>query len=275
MKPTTNTNALFDASVARNYDKYQGPVFFEPYALEIAARIDPSTIETAVEIACGTGRVTNHLRRRLKPSAKLIATDLSPDMLDVAKEKLQGLPIEWQVVDAQDLPFEDNSIDLIACAFGYMFLPDKVKGFAEAYRVLKPGGKLLFTTWDRLQVNGASFIQRTTVSNYLGELSPIYLTAFSINNDEEISNWLQAAGFSLIDIQRVEKIAKADSAKEMAAGLTQGGTLYNEIVKRNPDWVPQIRMEIEKQLIEKFGDAPMKSPMCAVFVTATKILETV
>jgi hypothetical protein len=68
----------------------------------------------------------------------------------------------------------------------------------------------------------------------------------------------------------VDKIAKADSAKEMAEGLTQGGTLYNEIVKRNPDWVPEIRMEIEKQLIEKFGDRPMESPMRAVFVTATK-----
>jgi ubiquinone/menaquinone biosynthesis C-methylase UbiE len=270
MKPTTNTNALFDASVARNYDKYQGPVFFEPYALEIAARIDTSAIETAVEIACGTGRVTNHLRSRLKPSARLIATDLSPDMLDVAKEKLQGQPIEWQVVDAQKLPFADNSIDLIVCAFGYMFLPDKVIGFAEAHRVLKPGGKLLFTTWDRLEVNGASFVQRTIISNFLGTLSPIYLTAFSINNDEEISNWLQAGGFNQVDIQRVDKIAKADSAKEMAEGLTQGGTLYNEIVKRNPDWVPEIRMEIEKQLIEKFGDRPMESPMRAVFVTATK-----
>jgi ubiquinone/menaquinone biosynthesis C-methylase UbiE len=192
-------------------------------------------------------------------------------MMGVAQEILKDQPIEWQIADAQDLPFEDNSIDLIVCAFGYMFLPDKVKGFASAYRVLKPGGKLLFTTWDKLELNGASLIQRSIAGKFLGDdAPPSFYTAFSMNNYDEIRQWLQSAGFDNIDIESVEKTARADSAKEMAASLTQGGTIYDAIVKRNPDWVPQIQSAIEKELTEKFGAAPMLSPMRAVVVTATK-----
>jgi ubiquinone/menaquinone biosynthesis C-methylase UbiE len=271
MKPESTTNTIFNASVAGHYDKYSGPVFFEPYALEIAARIDPSNVDTAVEIACGTGRVTNHLRSRLKPSAKLVATDISQDMLEVAKEKLHDQLVEWQVVDAQNLPFEDSSIDLIVCAFGYMFLPDKVTGFAAAYRVLRPGGKLLFTTWDRLEFNGASLVHRKIVQPVLGEdLPPTFHIPFSMNNDEDIANWLQQAGFSNFKIERVDKTAKADSTKQVAEGLTQGGTIYNELMKRSPDQVPRIRAEVETQLVQKFGDAPMMAPMRALFVTAIK-----
>ena len=135
----------YSATAAQHYEKYSGPVFFEPYALEVANRIDPSAVKIALEIACGTGRVTRHVRKVISPEAKLIATDLSPDMLQVAKEELQGLPIEWKVADAQELPFEINSIDLIVCCFGYMFVPDKLKAFSEVHRVLKPGGQFLVT----------------------------------------------------------------------------------------------------------------------------------
>src|ERR1700754_4401231 len=110
-KKSFDTAALFNSSVAPHYDKYQGPIFFEPYAIEISRRIDPTSVKTALEIACGTGRVTRHLRKTLSPAAKLIATDISADMMNVAKEILGDVNIEWQTVDAQQLPFDDNSID--------------------------------------------------------------------------------------------------------------------------------------------------------------------
>src|SRR6187549_1835946 len=140
----------FSGSIPKHYDQFSGPMFFEPYAIEVSARIDPSTVNVAVELASGTGRVTRHLRDVLPSTTKLIASDISADMLSVAKEKLSTLDINWEIIDAQDLPFENNSIDLVVCCFGYMFVPDKLKAFAEAYRVLRPDGMLIFTTWDQL-----------------------------------------------------------------------------------------------------------------------------
>lgn len=261
----------YSASAALHYEKYSGPVFFEPYALEVASRIDASAVKVALEIACGTGRVTRHLRKVLSPTSKLIATDISADMLQVAKDELTGLPIEWQVIDAQELPYEDNSIDLIACCFGYMFVPDKIKAFKEAWRVLRQGGTLLFTTWDRLELNIATHIHREVIRKFLGgELPESYTTAFSMNNEVEINSWLTQAGFTEIKVERVEKIAVSQSAKNVAEGLAYGGAIFNDIFKRNPEWLPQIQSEIETVLIEKYGDAPMKAPMRALISSAKK-----
>ena len=110
---------------AIHYDQFFGPLYFEPYAIEVAKRIDSLQVSTVLEIAAGTGRVTRHIRELIPPSAKLIASDISEDMLAVAKQKLNHLNIDWQNIDAQQLPFSDKSIDLVVCCFGYMFVPDQ------------------------------------------------------------------------------------------------------------------------------------------------------
>lgn len=272
MAENNDANSIqYSPTAALHYEKYSGPVFFEPYALEVAGRIHPSSVKVALEIACGTGRVTRHLRRVLPPSSKLIATDISSDMLQVAKDELKGLPVDWQLADAQELPFEDNSIDLIVCCFGYMFVPEKLKAFKEAHRVLRQDGTLLFTTWDRLELNIATHIHREVIRKYLGgELPESYTTAFSMNNEEEIKSWLTQAGFTETAVERVEKIAVSESARNVAEGLAYGGAIFSDMFKRNPEWLPRIQSDIEKTLIEKYGDAPMKAPMRALFTSAKK-----
>jgi ubiquinone/menaquinone biosynthesis C-methylase UbiE len=73
-------------------------MFFEEYAIEVSSRIDPSRVQFALELCCGTGRVTNHLRKVLPASTKLVASDISPDMMAVAKEKLSPFSIDWQII---------------------------------------------------------------------------------------------------------------------------------------------------------------------------------
>ena len=265
IKPGSSPAFDFSGSIPNHYEQYLGPMFFEPYAIEISKRINPSSVHLALEIACGTGRVTRHLRDIIPPASKIIATDISPDMLAVAKEKLKTSNIDWQIIDAQELPFNDNSIDLVVCCFGYMFVPDKPKAFAEAYRVLKPGGMLLFTTWDKLQLNSASYVYRKAAKKYLQDPLPeFYNLPFSMNDETVIRSILQNAGFSKISIERVNKVSIYQTAKEAANGLVEGGSIYNEIMKRNPVWIEELKVTVEKELAEKFGAAPMIAPMSAV-----------
>src|SRR5687768_69692 len=225
----------FSGSIPEHYEQYLGPMFFEPYAIEISKRVDASLVQFALEICCGTGRVTRHLRRIILSASKLIASDISQDMITVAKEKLKELNIDWQIIDAQQLPFADNSVDLVVCSFGYMFVPDKPKAFAEAYRVLRPEGMLLFSTWDKLELNEASYTYRKVVSGFLKESLPeSYNLAFSMNDHAAIKLMLQESGFSKITIESVEKSSISQTAKEVANGLARGGSIYEEIVKRDP-----------------------------------------
>jgi ubiquinone/menaquinone biosynthesis C-methylase UbiE len=261
----------FSGAIPKHYDQFSGPMFFEPYAIEVSNRIDPSSVIVALELASGTGRVTRHLRNVLPASAKLIASDISTDMLAVAKEKLKEENIEWQLIDAQKLPFEDNSIDLIVCCFGYMFVPDKTRAFAEAFRVLKPGRTLLFTTWDRLELIAASYVYRKIAKEYLSDPLPAsYDLPFSMHNEVEIHEQLQNAGFSRIAIKKVTGLSISPTSKDAAEGLTHGGVIYNEIMKRNPAWIEEIKTLVEKELNEKYGSAPMVAPMSAVISQAWK-----
>jgi ubiquinone/menaquinone biosynthesis C-methylase UbiE len=263
--------SIFSGSVPRHYDQFLGPMFFEPYAIEVSNRIDISSIHIALEIACGTGRVTRHLRNIIPSKARLIASDISPDMLDIAKEKLNLLDIEWQIIDAQELPFRDNALDLVVCCFGYMFVPDKTRAFAEAYRVLKPGGMFLFTTWDKLQNNAASFVYRTIAKAYLEDPLPeSYNLAFSMSDEMMIRDLVHDAGFTKMSIEEVNKISFCPTAKEAAEGLVQGGAVYNEIMNRNPAWIEEIKMKVEAGLAEKFGTGPVTAPMTAIVTQAWK-----
>jgi ubiquinone/menaquinone biosynthesis C-methylase UbiE len=259
------------ADTAEYYDQFFGPLFFEPYAIEVVKRIDPVSVSTALEIASGTGRVTRHIRERIPASAKLIASDISEEMLGEAKKKLSHLAIEWQNIDAQQLPFKENSIDLVVCCFGYMFVPDKPKAFAEAYRVLRPGGMFLFTTWDRLDQNAISYTSRSIALEYLEEPLPeSFNIATSMNDETVIRQLVEDAGFSKISVEKVKQFSVSPSAKEAAKGLVDGGSIYKEIKKRNPEWIAEIKNKLEKELAEKFGAAPMKAPISAVISQAWK-----
>ena len=117
------------------------PLLFEDYAADLAQQLAVPSGGAVLELACGTGVVTKHLRSALPASTRLVATDLNPGMLETAQRMLRGVTgIEFQIADGTDLPFDDASFDAVVCQFGVMFFPDKARGFSEAARVLKPSG---------------------------------------------------------------------------------------------------------------------------------------
>lgn len=269
--PTSAPGYDFSGDIAIHYEECLGPMFFEPYAMEVAKRIDPSRVSFAVELASGTGRVTRHLRERIPASAKLVASDISPDMLSIAKRKLVKAEIDWQIVDAQQLPFSDSTVDLIVCCFGYMFVPDKPKAFAEANRVLRPGGMLLLTTWDKLELNAASYAYRSIAAEYLqGPLPESFNLPFALNDESAIYSFLHNAGFQKISIETVKQVSITETSKEAVNNLAQGGYVYNEIMKQNPAIMNEIKRKTEKDLTEKYGASPMVAPMSAIISQAWK-----
>jgi ubiquinone/menaquinone biosynthesis C-methylase UbiE len=114
-------------AVAEKYDQYLGPLLFEPFAEDLAERIQGKSYTNILELACGTGRVTRHLKKVLSENSKLVATDSQAEMIKFAADSIPNEKINWQTADAQLLLFPDETFDLVVCQFGLMFLTDKMK----------------------------------------------------------------------------------------------------------------------------------------------------
>ncbi|HET7092186.1 MAG TPA: methyltransferase domain-containing protein, partial [Thermomicrobiales bacterium] len=161
-------DAAFVGSIPELYDRLMVPLIFAPYAADLARRAAQCEPARVLELAAGTGVVTRQLAQTLRPDVAIAATDLNRGMLDQAIAVGVARPVEWRQADALALPFADAAFDLVVCQFGVMFFPDKALAFAEARRVLRPGGQFLFNVWDRIEDNDFA----DTVTEALGALAP-------------------------------------------------------------------------------------------------------
>ncbi|HET9432411.1 MAG TPA: class I SAM-dependent methyltransferase [Chitinophagaceae bacterium] len=262
--------AAFEGSIPANYERYLGPFLFEPYALDLVSRLQDKKYSDILEIACGTGRVTKHLARSVKHDT-LTATDLNRDMIDVAKETVNDKRVKWMSADAMDLPFDDGSFDLVVMQFGIMFFPDKERGLKEAYRVLKNGGKLIYNTWNKVETNEAIHEGRLIIESYFGNNPPIfYNVPFSMDDERELRTITRRAGFKSITTTLVKKEGIGPSAMALAKGLVEGNPVYLAICERSPSLINIIKDHMERVIIEKFGDQPVRSPLQAWVVEGIK-----
>jgi SAM-dependent methyltransferase len=200
-----NNNVAFVGSIPENYDRYLGPVLFEPYAADIARRLNLPDDGSVLEIACGTGIVTRQLRQQLPPTVKIVATDLNEAMMNYARQKFGADEnIEWRQADATELPFEDRSCDAVVCQFGLMFMPDKARAATEAFRVLKPGGR--FAVSDVVVRGNVPADIRRSVELWVGCIAGAL-------EEQEYATKLRAAGFADVEVEpwRIYQVEDARS----------------------------------------------------------------
>ena len=268
---SSGSDALFAGSIPELYDSLMVPLIFEPYAADLARRVAALHPSRVLETAAGTGVVTRAMAQALPSQVELIATDLNQSMLDRAVAVGTQAQVQWQQADATQLPFDDASFDLVVCQFGAMFFPDKVLGFSEARRVLRPGGVFLFNVWDRIEENEFA----DTVTQALAGLFPadpprfMARTPHGYFDREVIARELAAAGFSAAP--RFETMAaqsRAPSASVPAMAYCQGSPLRNEIQARSGASLAEVTSACALAIAERFGAGPVVGKIQAHIVHA-------
>ena len=267
-----NKNAEFAGSIPAAYDRYLGPLFFQPYAEDMAGRLNVGAGSSVLELACGTGVVTRVLRDRLPAAVRLVATDLNEPMLQNAAAKFaEKDAIEWKQADATKLPFDDESFDAVVCQFGFMFFPDKSSSAREAHRVLKPGGIFLFNVWDSLEQNPLGRIPHETIAGFFEKDPPMfYQVPFGYHDRREIRQLLENAGFRDVRVENVDKMSGASRTEDAAVGLVQGTPVSVAIAERDASLFSEITQAVARALEEHFGSSTFQAPMRAVVVEARK-----
>lgn len=251
---------------ASNYEEHLGPLVFEPAAKALMTHINGLQANSILEIAAGTGRLTKHLREKFPAPAKLVATDINPDMLELAQQQLNDPSITFQLADAQQLPFAAPSFDLVVNQFGLMFLPDKQGGINEAFRVLQPGGHFVFTTWDHAP-NMPLFkllINDIIIPLFKGEDTGRFYTPFALHHPDQLNDYLEQAGFAHHKVEMMSFKGQADSPQHIVTSYFLKHPLGREVKEKFPTVFDSVANELEQRLTQQFGPGPFEIELRAL-----------
>jgi demethylmenaquinone methyltransferase/2-methoxy-6-polyprenyl-1,4-benzoquinol methylase len=163
---------------------------------------------SALDVACGSGKLTAVLARIAGPDGRVTGLDFSPEMLAVAHRDHPG--IEFLEGDALNLPFEDGMFDAATIAFGLRNLADPVRGLREMLRVVRPGGKAVVLEFVRppkgpvgsayrlylrtlLPAVGGALSGQPAAYKYLSDTVDSYRTPAELLGMAEVAGWSRVA----------------------------------------------------------------------------------
>jgi ubiquinone/menaquinone biosynthesis C-methylase UbiE len=190
----SGASAAYDGARAAGYNRAFGSISgqFIP-ALLRAARV--ASGYQVLDVATGTGVAAEAAIEAVGPSGAVVATDLSPSMLERARERLSNkLNVSFAVEDGQSLTFPDQRFDALLCSMGLMLFPDPARGLSEFRRVLRED------RWAAVSVNTVPERAFTTrVNAIIGQHAPEHAELgaryFSLGNAGHLRSLFIAAGF--------------------------------------------------------------------------------
>jgi SAM-dependent methyltransferase len=268
-----DVDRVFAGSVPQLYERHMVPLIFEPYAVDIAGRVAGRGPTSVLEVAAGTGVVTRHLSALLPPGTAIVATDLNQAMLDQAASVGTRRPVEWRQADAMQLPFADESFDVVVCQFGVMFFPDKPHAFSEARRVLKPGGAFIFNVWDGIEHNEFADVVTAAMEPLFPADPPRFLapTPHGFGDVAVLRRQLADGGFERdAEVATVAARSRAPSPDIPAIAYCQGTPLRGEIEARGPGRLVEATQAAERAIKARFGSGAVDGKIQAHVFTVER-----
>lgn len=208
-------------SVADKYDLMNDVMSFGIHRLWKNTAMTLSGVkrgQQVLDLAGGTGDLTKRLSKRVGPEGRVVLSDINESMLEEGRKRLinEGIVgnVEFKQINAEEIPFEDQTFDLVTIGFGLRNVTDKLKALKEMRRVLKPGGRLLVLEFSQPVIPGLGKLYDFYSFNIIprmGELiakdgdSYRYLTE-SIRmhpGQEELKAMMLEAGFDEVDYKNL------------------------------------------------------------------------
>jgi ubiquinone/menaquinone biosynthesis C-methylase UbiE len=268
----SRSDALFAGGVPEIYDAYLVPLIFQSYAEDMARRAVDGRPASLLETAAGTGILTGVLVEKLPVEVEIIATDLNQAMVDHAAAKPALARAMPRQADALALGFDAARFDAVVCQFGAMFFPDRVAGYREAHRVLKPGGRFLVAIWDSLERNPMTRCVVDAMARRFPGNPPRFLarTPHGHYDRDTIRREFAEAGFGTVELDVVTLPSRADASCDAAIGLCEGTPMRGEIEAQDPGpaGLQAATEAATGALVAEFGSGPIEAPMQALLIAA-------
>lgn len=224
-------NEAFGGTAPENYERYFVPAIGRPVAEDLIATADLQPGQSVLDVACGTGVVARLAAAAVAPSGKVTGLDINSGMLAVAqKEAPRGIRIEWREANAESMPLQDGTFDVVLCQMGLQFVPNKLGALREMRRVLASGGRVL------ISVPGPTpplfAIMADGLARHIGpEAAPVAQVVFSLHDGDELAGLLKSAGFRDIEVRTATKSLRVPEPRDFLWQYIHSTPLVAAIVK--------------------------------------------
>lgn len=220
------------ASVADGYRECLAPVIFRPWASRLVDLVGVEPGETVLDVASGTGVVARLAASRVGAGGRVIASDISPEMLEHVTTGLDpdAAPVQTVECSATDLRLPDATVDVVLCQQGLPFVRDRGAAAREMRRVLRTGGRVGVAVW-RSNPRLEPFIIYGDVLRAGGLAEPFphaYDTTVNSMSPNEVEGMLATAGF--VDVQVITAQLELSWPSPEAAARAVTGTPYGPVI---------------------------------------------
>ena len=253
------TSDGWDAASAR-YDEHL-PELLRPYALACIRLAEVAPGHELLDVAAGSGVLTLAVAPRV---ARVVAIDFSPQMIELlaGHAARAGLAnVAAHVMDGQALALPDASFDRVTSNFGLIFFPDRIKGFAEMHRVLRPGGRAVVSTWSVLERFEPLAMFMSALQQVVPDLPrpPQPPPLLSLADPGKLAAEMRAGGFEDVRVESSTGYFEAPSAEELWARFASGAPPVAAILSRiGPENAARVRDLGIGALRQRFGEGPVK-----------------
>jgi SAM-dependent methyltransferase len=237
------------------YEELMVPGFFAAFADELLDRAAPAEGERLLDVATGTGIVLRRARERVPGLARLTGLDLTPGMLATARLRSEGLGIEYVEGDAQALPFEDDSFDALTCQQGLQFMPERERALAGFRRVLRPGGRAAVACWCEIESQPGYHAIADVVGRRLPDGAGAARAPFALPDAAALGGLLEDAGFSGVEVERVEGTARFATPEEFTRSFLEGSPMAFVIADLSAEERAALTREIVEEVRDRAGDS--------------------
>lgn len=235
----------------------------------------PRTGDTVLELAAGPGGTGYGAAAMIGERGRLISTDFSPDMVEVARRcsaELGLTNVEHRVMDAEHLELEHDSVDGVLCRFGFMLMANPAAALSETRRVLRPGGRLALAVWCSAERNpwisiaGRMLVER----GHMPAPEPGAPGMFTMANEEHTRELLEGPGFSDVRMEEVPVRFVYGGIDEYVRRARDTGGVFSKVFREVPEGEREAMVaELEAQFAPFAVEGGYEFPGVALAVAAS------
>lgn len=242
------------------YDEHI-PYFLRWYVLECMRLAELSPSHEVLDVAAGPGLVALEVAPLV---ARVVAIDFAPKMIEVLAANVvrDGLHnVTAHVMDAQALALPDRSFDRVISNMGVMFFPDRVRGFSEMYRVLRPGGRAVVSVWSTIERFEAIAVLQAGVRRAVPDVPwpPQPPPVVALGDPAQLAAEMTAGGFADVRVETLTGYFESPSAESFWSRFLMSAPPMVAVLKSiGEENFERARANVIEDLQRRFGDSPVK-----------------